>query len=39
MKTITLKILYKLWNYFSSRNKFPKFCEKINLLINRLESK
>lgn len=39
MKTITLKILYKLWNYFISINRFPKLCEKINLLINRLESK
>ena len=39
MKNITLKVLYKLWNYLVSINKFPKFCEKLNLWINVLESK
>jgi hypothetical protein len=39
MKNITLKVLYKLWNYLASRNKCPKLCEKLNLWINLLESK
>ena len=39
MKNITLKVLYKLWNYLVSINKFSKFCEKLNLWINVLESK
>ena len=39
MKKIRLKILYKLWSYLANRNKYPKFCEKLNLWINTLESK
>lgn len=38
MKKFKLKILYKVWNYFVSKNKFPKLCEKINLYINKLEN-
>lgn len=39
MKKLTLRILYKLWEYLVSKNKYPKLCEKINLWINKLESK
>ena len=39
MKNIKLKMLYFIWNYFVSKNKFPKLCERINILINKIESK
>lgn len=39
MKKITLRILYKIWEYLASRNQYPKFCEKLNVWINTLESK
>jgi hypothetical protein len=39
MKKFTLEILYKVWAYLASRNKYPKLCEKLNLWINLLESK
>jgi hypothetical protein len=39
MKKLTLEILYKLWSYLASRNKYPQLCEKVNLWINELESK
>lgn len=38
MKKFKLKILYKLWYYFVSKNKFPRLCEKINILINKIEN-
>ena len=39
MRPLQLKILYFAWKYFASRQKFPKLCEKINLIINKLENK
>lgn len=39
MKSFKLKILYKVWEYLASRNKYPHLCEKVNLWINKLESK
>ncbi len=38
MKKFKLKILYKIWTYLVSKNKFPRLCEKINLYINKLEN-
>jgi len=38
MKKIILKLLYTIWNYLASKNKFPKLSEKINLIINKLEN-
>jgi len=38
MKKIQLKILYSVCNYLVLKNKFPKICEKINILINKLEN-
>jgi len=39
MKKIILTILYYIWKQLATRNKFPKFCEKINLLINKIEQR
>ena len=38
MKKLQLKLLYSLWNYLVSIDKFPKLCEKINIFINKLEN-
>jgi hypothetical protein len=39
MKKIILNLLYKLWGYLATKNRYPKLCEKLNLWINALESK
>jgi hypothetical protein len=39
MKKLLIKTLYKFWVILVSKNLFPKLCEKLNLYINRLESK
>jgi len=39
MKKLLIKILYKFWVILVNKNLFPKFCEKLNLYINTLESK
>lgn len=39
MKKLTLSILYFFWRKLAHYNKFPKVCEKINLLINKIEQR
>lgn len=39
MKQITIKLLYFIWIRLANKNRLPKVCERLNLWINKLESK